>query len=191
MSILLERCQRPVVTVGSAVADLDRMRVRNAQLTNLMKLRFGRWQLIRRLTSPSRFKLTALFEAQTEVMLALCRCRFRNNRPVKDVMNRLLDATSILRCVVHFECAEIEIWFDSIHIGFNVFGVSFHLFRDHEVGLLLFVRFNVAVLESGARDVIILRRNIGLAELSDKCHALVPGLRVVRYAVIREIVIKR
>ena len=193
MTTLLETCEWSVVTIGSAVANIDCVRVRYAQLANLVKLRFSCGQLIRRLTPLGRFKLTALFEAKTKVVLALCRCRFRNNWPIKGViiLNWLLNATFILRCVVHFECAKVEIRFDSIHISFNVFCINFHLFRRHEVRLFFFIWLNVAVLESGAWDVIALLGNIGLAEFCDERHALGPGLRVVRNTVVREIVFSR
>ena len=124
-------------------------------------------------------------------MLALGRGRFCNYRPIKDVLNGLLNAAFILRCVVHFECAEVEIWLGSIHTSFNVYGISFHLFGGHDGRVFVLIRLNIAVLESGSWDVIALLRNIGLAELVDKSHTLVPGLGIVLNAVVREIVSSR
>ena len=47
MATLLETCQRSIITIRSAMANVDCVRIRNTQLANLVKLRFGRWQLIR------------------------------------------------------------------------------------------------------------------------------------------------
>ena len=60
------------------MANVDCVRVRYTQLANLVQLRFGRRQLIRRLATLGRFKLTALFKAKTEIVLALSRGRFCN-----------------------------------------------------------------------------------------------------------------
>ena len=47
MAALLETCQRSIITIRSAVANVDCVRIRNTQLTNLVKLGFGCGQLIR------------------------------------------------------------------------------------------------------------------------------------------------
>ena len=173
------------------MANVDCVRVRYTQLANLVQLRFGRRQLIRRLATLGRFKLTALFKAKTEIVLALGRCRFCNYWPIKDVLNGLLNAAFILRCVVHFECAEVEIWLSSIHTSFNVYGISFNLLGCHDGRVFVLIWLNIAILESWTWNVIALLRNIGLTELSDECHTLGSSFRIVLNAMIREIVSSR
>ena len=103
----------------------------------------------------------------------------------------MLNATFILRCVVHFECTEVEIWFGSVHTSFNVNGICFHLFGGQDARVLVLIRLNVAVLESGSRNVITLLGKVGLAEFGDERHTLRPGIRIVPNAVVREIVFSR
>ena len=124
-------------------------------------------------------------------MFALSRSGLGNYWPIKDVSNGLLYATFILRCVVHFECTEVEIWFGTTHICFNVSGIWFTLFGSQEVRILFLLRLNVAVLESGSRNVITLLRKVRLAELGDERHTLRPGFWIVPNAVVWEIVFSR
>ena len=124
-------------------------------------------------------------------MLALCCGRFSNYWLIKDILNRLLNTPFILRCVVHFECTEVEIWFSSVHISFNVASIKFYLSGGHNVRVLVLIWRNIAVLESCTWDVITLLRDIGLAELGDELHTLGFVIRIVPNAVIREIVSSR
>ena len=67
----------------------------------------------------------------------------------------------------------------------------FHLFGSQKVRILVLIRLNIAVLESGSRNVITLLRKVGLAELGDERHTLRPGIRIVPNAMVREIVFSR
>ena len=138
-----------------------------------------------------RFKLTALFKAKTEVVLALCRGRLGNNWSIQNVLKRLLNATFILRCVVHFECSEVEIWFGSTHTSFDVYGISFHFLRRHHACVFVLIRLNIAILESSTGYVITLLRNVRLAELGDERHTLCPSIHVVLSGVIRKVMSSR